>query len=96
MAEGGIQENYSSGDSSVDENDQVEDVNIDPYPYLGRPYDTSSVLNTIDVEVLKRAIRDINRTQAQCLQLEVAPEHEYGLGHVLFGPNSKSFSKTAG
>ena len=76
--------------------DPAQHNRLYPYPpYLGRPYVTSSVLNTLDMRLAIKAIGDICRTKVKCLQLQCKTS-SISLQHILFGTESVSFSKISG
>lgn len=68
-----------------------------PYPFLGRPYVTKSILNTIDTRLLCSVTKEISCYKVKCLQFKVGyGQKKYNLAHILFGDHAVSFSKVAG
>ena len=98
------EDDYQSVHSSEDENgseasgQQSEDEEFLPYPFLGRPYVTNSILNTIDVSLLSKAVIEVSAYSFKCIQLTVADKlkKRYSLDQILFGSEAVSFSKIAG
>ncbi len=66
-----------------------------PYPYVGRPYVTNSLLNTIDLQLLRNCAKEVKRYKAKCVQLE-SSNPMYSLNHVLFEGEAVSFSRISG
>lgn len=96
-------EDYESGHSSEEESGseasgQQSEEELMPYPFLGRPYVTNSILNTIDVRLISEALKEVQRTPLKCIQLRVADKlkTKYSLHHILFGSQAVSFSNIAG
>lgn len=68
-----------------------------PYPYLGRPYVTNSILNTLDLDLVDKALKELLSAKLMCMQLTVADKHkQFTLAHLLFGDQAVSFSNTTG
>jgi hypothetical protein len=74
--------------------DQAQDI-LYPYPYLGSPFVTKSVINTLDMSLASKAVGEIARSRVYCLQLQSSVSSIH-LQHVLFGGESVSFSKISG
>lgn len=89
---------YSTGpsDNSEDENDESLDTSlVYPYPYLGSFYVSHSVLNTLDVNLVSQAIKEIVSTKVSCLQLKPKTSC-VTLQYVLFEKGPLSFSTIPG
>lgn len=97
-------EDYESSHSSEEESEREisgeqseEDDHL--YPFLGRPYVTNSILNTMDSKLITVAIRELQSATFWCIQLQVADQlrkEKLSLNHVLFGSEAVAFSKIAG
>ena len=84
----------SSEDSGNEESEQSEGSGSSPlpYPYVGRPYVTNSLLNTIDLKLLRQCAADIARVKVRCIQLQCS---KYRLSHILFETEALSFSNAS-
>ncbi len=92
-------DDYESGHSSEEEigseasGQQSEDEEFLPYPFLGRPYVTNSILNTIDLPLISKAIKEVKTAPFKCIQLRVAEKLKTGfsLCHIIFGSEAIAF-----
>ena len=71
---------HSSEESDIEASEQSEGSLPYPYPYVGRPYPTNSLLNTVDLKFLCQCIEEIARVKVRCIQLQCL---KYRLGHIL-------------
>ena len=91
-----------SEDSPEEERDgetsEPADEEILPYPFIGRPYVTNSILNTLDLTLISKAVKEIRLAQFESIQLTVADKfkEKYSLSQVLFGSRAVAFSNIAG
>lgn len=66
---------YESEHSSEEESgseaseQQSADEEFLPYPFLGRPYVTNSILNTLDLTLVNKALKELHAAPFTCIQL---------------------------
>lgn len=90
---------HSSGDECDEGSSEQQPADEEslPYPFLGRPYLTNSILNTLDLTLVNSAMGLIKKLRFNCIQLTVAEKKEHhSLSRILFGSHAVAFSKTAG
>ena len=81
-------------DSQIPVAPQAQQNKLYPYPFIGIPYQSNSVLNSLDLQLAIKAVGEICRSRVNCLQLQSSSALH--LQHVLFGAESVSFSKISG
>ena len=93
-----MEDPYLSDHTSDEESDDEASVQSEssasalPYPYVGRPYVTNSLLNTIDLKFLHQCVKEMSRVKVKCIQLQCP---KYRLSHILFGSQAVSFSSAS-
>ena len=99
-----MSDSKSSEQSDIDEGEPGDEVVgqkssevLYPYPFLGQPYVTKTILNTIDLNLIKEARMAIFSAEVESLQLEVSEmKSEYSLKHVLFQSAKSAFPQISG
>jgi hypothetical protein len=80
---------------SDDNGDESAHLQSYPYPFFGCPYVTKSVLNTLDMQLVHRAITEVCQVNTKGLQLQ-CQNASLNLKFVIFGVAAVSFSEVSG